>query len=134
MAKIKLTESEQVTELITNLNSDVSETVQFIRELILATDSQISEQVKWNSASFYFNGEMKTFDPKAYKRDIVVCNIHRGKMLLVFPTGAKVKDKLYGKDYPDGRKIINIENLADLKAKAIDLQVLIKDWLAMVDR
>ena len=131
MAKSKLSDSQQVDELISKLDAEVKVTVQAIRELILATDPEISEQIKWNSPSFYFNGEMKPFDPKEYKRDIVVCNIHRGKILLVFPTGAKVKSSLKGKDYPDGRKIITIE---DLTAITIELQQLIKNWAAMVEK
>ncbi|WP_316771993.1 DUF1801 domain-containing protein [Pedobacter frigiditerrae] len=130
MAKSKLSDSQQVDELISKLDAELKTTVQTIRELILAIDEEIAEQVKWNSPSFYFTGEMKAFDPKEYKRDIVVCNIHRGKILLVFPTGAKVKSLLKGNDYPDGRKIIAVE---DLTAITIELQQLIKDWVAMVD-
>lgn len=134
MAKSKLSNSEQVDELISRLDLEVKEMVQALRALILATDLEIREQIKWNSPSFYFSGEMRPFDPKEYKRDIVVCNIHRGKILLVFPTGAKVKSKLKSKDYPDGRKIITIDSLADVQDKIKDLQLLIKDWLQMVER
>ena len=134
MGKAKLNDSEEVKILISNLNDDVKEIVEAIRNIILSTDAQISEQVKWNSPSFYFTGEMKVFDAKEYKRDIVVCNLHRGKILLVFPTGAKVKDELNGKDYPDGRKIITITNLADVETKTKALQQLIIQWLAMVDK
>lgn len=132
MAKSKLSESEQVTELISNLDSGVKEIVQTIRTMILATSEEIGEQVKWNSASFYYTGAMEAFDPKEYKRDIVVCNLHRGKILLVFPTGAKVKDKLQGKDYPDGRKIITLIDLADVVAKEKDIQQVIIDWLSLI--
>ncbi|TKC05571.1 DUF1801 domain-containing protein [Pedobacter polaris] len=134
MAKSTLSDTQQVEELISKLDLDIRETVQTIRAIILATDPEINEQVKWNSPSFYYTGAMKPFDPKEYKRDIVVCNLHRGKILLVFPTGAKVKDKLKGKDYPDGRKIITINGLADVKTKQKDLQQVIKDWLAMVEK
>ncbi|TCC86477.1 DUF1801 domain-containing protein [Pedobacter frigiditerrae] len=132
MAKSKPSDSEQVDELITKLGDEVKATVQTIRALILATDPEIAEQVKWNSPSFYFTGEMKPFDPKEYKRDIVVCNIHRGKILLVFPTGAKVTSSLKGKDYPDGRKIVTIDDLTVTTTN--QLQQLIKDWLGMVEK
>ncbi|RZK58060.1 MAG: DUF1801 domain-containing protein [Pedobacter sp.] len=132
MAKLKLSDNEQIDELISKLDEDVKENVETIRKIILAADPEIAEQIKWNSPSFYFTGEMKSFDPKEYKRDIVVCNIHRGKILLVFPTGAKVKSPLKGKDYPDGRKIITIEDLT--VSTTNQLQQLIKDWLGMVER
>ena len=133
MGKQKLINQEQVEELISKLESPLKEIVEYIRELILKTDPLISEQIKWNSPSFYYAGEMKPFDPKEYKRDIVVCNLHRGKMLLVFPSGAKVFDNLNGKNYPDGRKIIEIEDLIDLKVKENSIREIIRVWLGMVE-
>jgi hypothetical protein len=35
---------------------------------------------------------MKPFDPKEYKREIIVMNLFKGRIMLVFPSGAKVKD------------------------------------------
>lgn len=132
MPKAKPTATEQVGELIAQLEDDIKTIVQEIRQLILSTDASIAEQVKWNSASFYYTGEMQAFDAKTYQRDLVVCNTHRGKILLVFPTGAKIKDNIDGKDYPDGRKIISIADIADLKNKAEALQEIIKQWLNQI--
>jgi hypothetical protein len=112
----------QLDELISKLESPLKETVWYLRSLVLKIDPEIAEQIKWNSPSFYYTGAMKPFDAKEYKRDLLVLNLNRGKVLLVFPTGAKIKDQLKGKDYPDGRKIITIEDLADVKAKANDLE------------
>ncbi len=75
---------------------------------------------------------MEAFDPKTYKRDILVCNLHRGKILLVFPTGAKVADECNGKNYADGRKTIEIKDLADLKAKEQLIEHIVRNWLALV--
>jgi hypothetical protein len=133
MAKSKLSNQEQVDELISKLDSPSKEIIVYLRKIILTTDSLVGEEIKWNSASFYYTGEMKPFDPKTYKRDIMVCNIHRGKIMLVFPTGAKVTDNLKGKNYPDGRKIITIESLADAMTKEKELQNVIKEWISMVE-
>jgi hypothetical protein len=135
MAKSKLSESEKVDELIAKLSPlEVRETILAIRETVLCINPEIGEQVKWNSPCFYYAGEMKPFDPKEYKRDIVVCNVHRGNILLVFPTGAKVKSELKGKDYPDGRKIVTIEDINDFKNKALLIKQLIKDWLLLIEK
>src|ERR1700754_1116038 len=107
MAKAnKLTATEQVTEHIRNLDSTIRETVETIRQIILSTDKEIEEQVKWNNPAFYYAGEMKPFDPKEYKRDIVVFNLHKNRVMLVFPSGAKVKGNLgfLEGDYKDGRR------------------------------
>jgi hypothetical protein len=134
-AKPKLTDSEQVTAHIQKLEAPFSETIEALRKVILSADKTVGEQIKWNSPSFYYTGEMAPFDPKEYKRDIVVMNLHRGKILLVFPTGAKINDTtgiLEGK-YTDGRRIVNIADLADVKKKTPALKTVIKEWLKMVE-
>ena len=55
MAKsIKLTEPEQVTEHIKKLDPAVGKIVQALRTIILSTDKEIGERIKWNNPSFYF--------------------------------------------------------------------------------
>jgi hypothetical protein len=106
-----------------------------LRGFILAIDSEIEEQIKWNSVSFFYAGEMKSFDAKEYKRDLLVLNLHRGKCLLVFPTGAKIADSiLKGKNYPDGRKIISIENQEDLQKNESSLKAGILDWISQIEK
>ena len=136
MEKSKKTGTELVTEYIQKLDPELRKLVEAIREIILKTDKTISEEVKWNSPSFFYNGEMKPFSPKEYKRDIVVVNLHRGHPLLVFPTGAKVKDAsgLLEGDYKDGRRLAKISDLKDLKSKEKALQQVIKAWLKQVDK
>lgn len=135
MAKIKLSDKEQVDEHIAKIDPAISSTIEYIRQVILAIDVQIAERIKWNNPSMYYNGEMKPFDPKEYKREIVVFNLHKGRIMLVFPSGAKVGDDsglLEGK-FTDGRKIATFKDLADVKAKEKDLQNIIKKWLSLVE-
>lgn len=137
MAKApKLSSEEHVTQLIQKLEPTAAEIVQRIREIILSTDKEIAEQVKWNSPAFYYTGDMKPFDPKEYKRDIVVLNLHKGRILLVFPTGAIIPDdtRLLEGNYTDGRRMVTIEDMKDLKTKEKLLQKVIKDWLKLVDK
>ena len=63
-------------------------------------------------------------------------NLHRGKILLVFPTGARIRDKhavLEGK-YTDGRRLVTIHDLDDAKAKEKGLVAAMKDWLSTVEK
>ena len=79
MAKAKtapLPDSEQVTQHIQKLDPAIAPIVEAIRKIILSTDKEIGEQIKWNSPAFYYTGEMKLFNPKEYKRDIVVMYLH----------------------------------------------------------
>lgn len=136
MAKPKLTDKEQVDEHIAKLEPELKSTVEYLRKVILAVDSTIAERIKWNNPSMYYAGEMKPFDPKEYKREIVVFNLHKGRIMLVFPSGAKVNDNsgvLEGK-FTDGRKIAVFADLEEVKAKEKDLQQVIKTWLSLVEK
>jgi hypothetical protein len=137
MAKaIKLSGTEQVTQHIKKLDPAISKTIETIRKIILATDKEIGEQIKWNNPSFYYTGEMKPFDPKEYKRDMIVMNLHKNRIMLIFPSGAKVKDTtgLLTGDYKDGRRLVIFADMKDVKTKEKALQKVIKDWLKLVDK
>jgi len=86
MAKsVKLTDTEQVTAHIKKLEPSFGKIIETIRQIILKTDKEIGEHIKWNNPSFYYTGEMKPFDPKEYKREIIVMNLFKERIMLVFP-------------------------------------------------
>lgn len=136
MPKAKKTDQELVTEHIEKLPAELSPAVEYLRQVILRAHPEIAEQIKWNSPAFYYTGEMKPFDPKEYKRDIIVMNLNRGKLLLVLPTGQRLNDSsglLEGK-YTDGRRLITFKDLTDIKAKETALLGIIQQWIETVDR
>jgi hypothetical protein len=125
----------KVDEFVSKQEPNEQEFVNYLRNSVLESDPEIREQIKWNSPSFFYAGEMKAFDAKEYKRDLLVLNLHRGKFLLVFPTGAKIDDSiLKGKNYPDGRKIVTIENLEGLKKTESSLKAGILDWIKQIEK
>lgn len=125
----------KVDEYCSKLALNEQEFVIYLRDFVLAIDPEIHEQIKWNSASFFYAGEMKAFDAKEYKRDLLVLNLHRGKYLLVFPTGAKINDSiLKGKNYPDGRKILTIENLDAFKKVESEVKSGILNWISQIEK
>jgi hypothetical protein len=132
----KLADEEQVTEHIKKLEPAIANIVEYIRQFILKIDKQIGERIKWNNPSFYYTGEMKPFDPKEYKREIAVFNLHKGRIMLVFTSGAKVDDKsgLLEGDYKDGRRLIIFKDMKDVQSKEKALKKIIKHWLKLVDK
>ncbi|MEO7486573.1 MAG: DUF1801 domain-containing protein [Ferruginibacter sp.] len=137
MAKaIRLSDEEPVTAHIQKLEPCLQKIVETLREIILNTDNEIGERIKWNNPSFYYTGEMKPFDPKEYKREIIVFNLFKGRIMLIFPSGAKINDTggLLEGDYKDGRRLMIFSDLQDVKAKEETLQQLIKKWLALVEK
>jgi len=134
-AKTKLTHREQIQQFYNNTDHPLKDVMLRLHDIIMETDPEIGEHIKWNSPAFYYAGEMAPFDPKEYKRDIVVYNVHKkDEILLIFPTGAKVDDKsgiLEGK-FTDGRKTVRITSMEDLLAKENDLKSVIRQWLDLV--
>lgn len=132
----KNSDSEQVTAHIKKLEPGLGKIVETIRQIILSTDKNISERIKWNNPSFYYTGEMKPFDPKEYKREITVFNLFKGRIMLVFPSGAKVKDTsgLLEGEYKDGRRITVFKDMKDVKEKEKALRSVLKKWLQLVDK
>ena len=132
----KLSEAELVIAYFEALEHPLKEVVQLLRTIVLSTDKEIAEQIKWNSPSFYYSGKMQPFDPKEYKRDIVVFNLHKNdSVLLVFPTGSKINDSsalLEGK-FADTRKIAKFTTIEEVKKKENALKTVIKAWLNQID-
>ncbi len=128
--------NEQVTAYIKKLDPAIGKIVESLRKIILSTDKKIDEHIKWNNPAFYYTGEMKSFKPKEHKREIIVFNLFKGRIMLVFPSGAKVNDTsgLLEGDYKDGRRITILKDLNDVKSKKRALQSVIKKWLTLVDK
>ena len=127
---------ESVTALIQNLAPEFGRVVEEVRQIILNSSEMIGEQIKWNSPSFFYTGEMKPFNPKEYKRDIVVMNLRKDRVLLVFPTGAAIDDTsgLLEGTYQDGRRTVLFDNLDEVKEKASDMQLIILKWINLTDQ
>ncbi len=121
---------------IQKLDVEVANIVQFVRSIILKTDMQVGERIKWNNPSFYYTGEMATFAPKEYKREIAVFNLFKNRIMLVLPSGSKLKDpsRILEGDYKDGRRLIVFKDLKDAKTKEKALQNIIKEWLSLVEK
>lgn len=136
MARSSLSNQEQVTAHIAALDPEVGKIAEALRKIILSTDKTIGEHIKWNNPCFYYTGEMKPFNPKEYKREIVVFNLYKGRVMLVFPSGARVHDTsgfLTG-EYKDGRRIAVIADMNDVKTIKKILQHVIREWLKTIEK
>lgn len=135
-SKIKLSDNELVSQYIKNLPIDIQTSVEYLRQLILSIDNEISEYIKWNSPTFYYNGEIKPFNPKEYKRDILVLNLHKNKIRCVLPTGNTIKQniEILEGNYTDGRRLICFNNLEDIISKESYLKKTIIEWLHLVEK
>lgn len=129
--KTKPSDKELVTAFIHALPPETALVVESIRQIFLTADPRLGERIKWNNPSFYYTGELEQEDPKAYLRDFAVFHLHKGKIMLVFPSGARIADpgKLLTGDYADGRRTILFPGLEAVKAAAPALRAMAIDWL-----
>ena len=133
----KPSEPEKVDAYIQNMQHPLKNVVEALRQVILGTHPEICEEVKWNAPTFFYSGEMKPFNPKEYKRYIIVFNLYKQDFIrLVFPSGAKINDTtgLLEGDYADGRRLAHFQSLEDVEAKKATMQAAIKKWLALLDK
>ena len=136
-ALTKPSEPEKVDAYMRGLKHPLADVVEALRRIILSTDREIGEHVKWNAPTFFYTGEMEPFNPKEYKRYIVVFNLYRNDCIrLVFPSGARVTDKsgFLAGDYADGRRLALFFNMGDVKSKEASLQAVIRKWLETLDK
>ena len=133
----KPSESDKVDAYMKRLKHPLSEVVEALRQIILKTDQNIGEEIKWNAPTFFYTGEMRHFDPKEYKRYLVVFNLFKKDCIrLVFWRGAKLNDTsgfLEG-DYADGRRLAMFYGMQDVKSKKKALQDALRLQLKHLDK
>ncbi|WP_055667737.1 DUF1801 domain-containing protein [Desnuesiella massiliensis] len=119
-----------VNDFMKNLEHPLKELIEEIREIILSTNKEITEHIKWNAPSFcYRNDDRMTF--KLNKND---------RVQLVFHTGAKgkdTKDKGHVIDdqtgllewVADKRALLTFYSIDEIKIKRASMIKIINQWL-----
>jgi hypothetical protein len=136
-ATTKPSEPDKVDAYMRKLKHPLADVVETLRRIILSTDKEIGEEIKWNAPTFFYAGEMPPSDPKKYKRYLVVFNLYQKDCIrLVFPSGAKVKDTsgLLEGEYADGRRLAMFYDLKDVESKKPKLQRVVRKWLELLDK
>ena len=117
------------------LKHPLYDVVEALRQIILKADSAIGEEVKWNAPAFFYTGEMEPFNPKEYRRHLVVFNLFKKDCIrLVFWNGGKVNDTsgfLEG-DYADGRRLAMFYGMEDVKSKQAILRKIVKQQVKLL--
>ena len=92
MAKETHIDSPQlVSGYIQKLESNVGKLVEAIRKSLLVLIRKLGNISNGMRQAFFYKGEIKPFNPKEYKREIIVMNLFRKEfVLLVFPSGRKL--------------------------------------------
>ncbi|MFI5152951.1 MAG: DUF1801 domain-containing protein, partial [Chitinophagales bacterium] len=127
----------QVDAFMKKLKHPLLKVVKSLRKIILSSNKEVGEEIKWNAPSFFYSGKMRPSDPKEYKRYIVNVNLFRQDCIrLIFHTGKKLNDPsglLLG-DFKDERKMASFYSLEEVRKHEKALQKFIWDWLDMLDK
>lgn len=133
----KPSEPAKVDAFMAKLTHPLADVAQAVRTIILSADAEIGEEIKWNAPAFFYTGELPPFNPKEHTRHVVVFNFYKQDCIrLVFPSGARVKDKsgLLEGNYPDGRRIAMFRSMSEVESRKAALQGIVKQWLITLDR
>ena len=133
----KESEPERVDAYLRTLKHPLKSVAEELRAVILSADSAIGEEIKWNAPAFFYTGPMGPFDPKQYKRHVIVFNLFKNNCVrLVFPSGASVGDTsgLLVGDYADGRRLASFSTVDEVLSKKLVLRQVIKKWLSALEK
>ncbi|MFO1445292.1 DUF1801 domain-containing protein [Bacillus sp. Bva_UNVM-123] len=126
----KVSGHQQVVDFLNSLEHPLKKEIEEVRKIILSTNEQMTEHIKWNAPSFCLNNE-----------DRITFNL-QGKeyFRLIFHCGAKVKvNKKEGYLFEDttgllewlasDRAIIKMTDMNDVNNKKEKLAEVITKWM-----
>jgi hypothetical protein len=98
-ASTKPSEPEKVDAYMAKLKHPLADVVAALRKIILSTEREIGEEIKWDAPAFFYSGEMKPSDPKEYKRYIIVFNLFQS-VVSKFPASSLPRCSTCGRGCP----------------------------------
>ena len=122
--------AKEVDDFISTLNHPLKKVVEMLRKIILSTNKEITEHIKWKAPSFVYDGD-----------DKITFNLSKDNMvMIIFHRGAKVKDS-NGKEtlfkdttgllewLSSDRAVAKFSSLAELTAKTGLFKKIVTQWL-----
>lgn len=127
MSRDKL--NHEVTEFLDGLNHSLRKEIECLREIILSTDYDLAEGIKWNGPNYSLYGE-----------DRITLRIHPQKQIqIIFHRGAKVKEsptqRLLGSEYnillwkENDRAIASFQSLQEILEKKQMIREVVEKWI-----
>lgn len=120
-----------VVEFLQALKHPEKETIVRLREILLAADSSIVDEVKWNAPSYRTSEFFATTHLRAKTGTAVI--LHFGaKKRAINPRSEIADPGALLQWLADDRAMVSFANLADLNAKRIAFLSLIRAWIEHV--
>lgn len=121
--------NQSVDQFMEDLDHPFKAEIETIRRLILAVDSEITEQIKWNGPSFCYAGD-----------DRITFRLHPPKYIqLIFHRGAKVRTDVREFSFTDStglikwitkdRGTVTFKDHHEMGSRKADLKLLVDRWI-----
>jgi hypothetical protein len=126
MAKAKIKNASEgtreVNEYMKRLEHPLKNEIDIVRKMILESDPDILEQVKWNAPSFRYEKDFVTFNARPLDK------IH-----LVFhhPSIVQIHSELLEGEYKD-RRMMYLANRAEIEAARSELQRIVRQSVKLI--
>jgi hypothetical protein len=120
-------------EFFNDLNNNKRLQVDTLRDLILKTEPQLEEHIKWNAPSYVLDGEDRITFNLMNKQEVVKLVLHMGATRKENKKGAPIMQDDSGliKWSSDIRGMITFTTAEDINSNLILLKKIIKDWLSI---
>ena len=122
--------NKEVTQFLDDQNHPFRSEIEVLRLLILNTNLELTENIKWNGPNYSFA-----------EQDRITIKIQPPKNLqIIFHCGAKVKEQPKGKliknDFglliwkENNRAVATFNSMQEIKKNAVQLSSIVKEWIA----
>lgn len=120
-------------EFFDDLDDDKSLQVKALRDLILSTEPELEEHIKWNAPSYVLNGEDRITFNLMNKQGVVKLVLHMGASRKEDKNGVPIMQDESGliEWSSDIRGMITFMSIRDVNSNAIALKKVINDWLSI---
>ena len=120
----KLKETEQVVDYMSQLEHPLKSEIEAVRIIIKNANPKISERIKWNAPSYYYNVDLLTFNLRAFQR------VH-----LVFHNEAivKIPSPLLEGAYKD-RRMMYFKDMAEIENNKAELERILNEYVGLVEK
>ena len=122
-----------IEEFMSALDDNKRSQVEVLRELIISSESNLEEHIKWNAPSYVLNGEDRITFNLLNKENIVKLVFHMGALRKEDKKGEPVikGDSGLVEWSSDIRGVMSFANLEEIKAKSDVVRKFIIKWLSI---
>jgi len=115
--------SKEVNLYMQALEHPLKKEIEFVRKIILESNPNILEQVKWNAPSFRHKYDFVTFHVRSLDK------VH---LIFHHPYIVQINSPLLQGDYKD-RRMVYMKNKVEIDTASKELQRIIRQWVELVE-